>query len=369
MISYSELMYSVLIAFLYLLILPFQLVIFPSTYYSVRDIIYSKSLKKAIYAAASRLLFIAFLSFVLEIIGVSKRTILFGIAMGSFLCSWPSIYQYRLFAFFDSEIKFVYFISCILSVVFSISCGCFSINILLPMILKNKEVYVFDNTGFNIIIQLLGMCIPVGVRSVIEYCEKSNPYMDCKTFAADLCMTYRKIKFEGKFVKDYFYEIDRASERNGIQRELLETVLMLELINRKSWFQQKIEYLACRFLPSYVIKHNCTLGLAQISVENAKHYYKMNPRNFLMKMLDIDESIELCAYYLRSLMEKYTQGYRTEDYQDMDCTTHLSTEQKLSLYIASEYICGCNISLRKFTLVYMTIIEDCESEISLKKVG
>lgn len=75
MISYSELVYSVLIAFLYLLILPFQLVIFPSTYYSVRDIIYSKSLKKAIYAAASRLLFIVFLSFVFEIIGVSKRTI------------------------------------------------------------------------------------------------------------------------------------------------------------------------------------------------------------------------------------------------------------------------------------------------------
>ena len=47
----------------------------PSTYYSVRDIIYSKSLKKAIYAAASRLLFIVFLSFVFEIIGVSKRTI------------------------------------------------------------------------------------------------------------------------------------------------------------------------------------------------------------------------------------------------------------------------------------------------------
>ena len=63
MVSYSELVYSVLIAFLYLLILPFQLVIFPSTYYSVRDIIYSKSLKKAIYAAASRLLFIAFLSY------------------------------------------------------------------------------------------------------------------------------------------------------------------------------------------------------------------------------------------------------------------------------------------------------------------
>lgn len=46
MVSYSELVYSVLIAFLYLLILPFQLVIFPNTYYSVRDIIYSKSLKK-----------------------------------------------------------------------------------------------------------------------------------------------------------------------------------------------------------------------------------------------------------------------------------------------------------------------------------
>lgn len=48
MISYSELVYSVLIAFLYLLILPFQLVIFPSTYYSVRDIIYSKNLKSNI---------------------------------------------------------------------------------------------------------------------------------------------------------------------------------------------------------------------------------------------------------------------------------------------------------------------------------
>ena len=66
--------------------------------------------------------------------------------------------------------------------------------------------------------------------------KNQNPYTGFVRHLKQLeltCMTYRKIKFEGNFGKDYFYEIDRASERNGIQRELLETVLMLELINRK----------------------------------------------------------------------------------------------------------------------------------------
>ena len=370
MISYVELISIVIIALLYLAILPIQLVIFPCSYYSICDVLYSKSLKKALGAATSRFLFILLLSFLFHHLGTANCVIVSAIGLGSFLCSWPSIYQYRLFDFFHSRIKFIYFSSCLLSVVFSVTCAYFSLNTFLPMLLENKAVYLLENTGINILYQLFGLCIPVGVRSLIDHNEESSPYMDNNTFAADLCMTYRKMHFEHKFIENYSYEIKRAADKYSFSYLLLETIILLELINRKSWYQQKIEYLACRYWPSYVISNNCTLGLAQISVINAKSYYKMSPYQYILKMLDPVESIDLCAYYLNSLLEDYSNNeYSFKTGVAGDCLDNLSDNDCLSLFIASKYICGCNVSMKKFTLVYMTIISTCHPLEFVRFVG
>lgn len=46
-VSTNDIIISILVSILYLSILPFQLVIFPMNYFSVKEVIYSRSLKKA----------------------------------------------------------------------------------------------------------------------------------------------------------------------------------------------------------------------------------------------------------------------------------------------------------------------------------
>jgi len=360
-ITTNDLIRILIIAVLYLCILPFQLVIFPSTYYSVRDVIYSKNMKNAVGASASRFLFIFCVCLLFSKLGFAKWIILSGIGVGSFLCSWPSIYHYQLFRFFDHALKLLYFFSCIFSIAFSIACAWFSLDTVIPMIFFNKSFFLLENTGVSFLSQIAGLCIPVGFRDILERHEYTNPYMDEATFSADLCMTYRKMIFEQHFVDEYFHEIADAAEKYHIDYKLLETIILLERINRKTWYRQKIEYLACRFIPSYVIKRNCTLGLAQISVNTASEFFAKSPRRYLLDMLKDEVSIELCAYHLNRLLERYNRRwFSRHDIGGEYNTGDLNATDQLSLYIASNYVCGCNVSLRKFTLVYMTIISQSD---------
>lgn len=356
MFPVESLVRIIFIATTYLLVIPFQLVIFPSNYYSVRDIIYSRSLKKASLAAAARFVFIFLDVSLCSFFECSAVEILWGFGIGSFLCSWPSIYHYQLFVFFRHGIKLCYFISCLLSVVFTVVCAWFSVDTLISMITMGKEFFLLDNSGFNFVMQMIGMCIPVSVRQLLERIELSNPYMDGDTFAADLIMTQRKMWFEQKFCDQYFYEINQAADKYEIHDKLLETIILLELTNRKSWYMQLAEKIVCRYFPQIAIRRNMTLGVAQISVSVAKEYYQQAPTRFLGKMLKPEESIELCAFYLRRLIDQYNRhGWEDSD-EWIDEIEGLTRQQEASLFIASQYICGCNVSLRKFALVYMTIL-------------
>lgn len=356
MISVDSLARVLCIAAVYLLILPFQLVIFPSNYFSVRDIIFSQNLKKASLAAASRFAFVFFTSWLCNVVGCSRNEVLWGFGIGSFLCSWPSIYHYQLFAFFKHGIKFCYFVSCVLSVVFTVVCTWFSVDTLIPMLTQGKEFFLLDNSAFNFIMQIIGMCIPFSVRKLLDHTELSNPYIDSETYTADLIMTQRKMWFEQKFCDQYFYEINSAADKYEIDDKFLETIILLERINRKSWYMQVAERVVCKYFPQIAIRNNMTLGVAQISVSVAHEYYQQAPTRFLEKMLRPEESIELCAYYLRELIDRYKRsGWENSD-EWIDGIVGIDRQQRASLYIASQYLCGCNLSLRKFALVYMTLI-------------
>jgi hypothetical protein len=156
------------IASAYLLVLPFQLVIFPSNYFSVRDIIFSRNAKKAFLAAASRFVFVFFLSWICDAMNCTSKEILWGFGIGSFLCSWPSIYHYQLFLFHKHGIKFWYFISCLASVIYALICAWFATDTLIPMLTKGKEFYLLDNSALNFVIQMIGMCLPLGMSIFIQ---------------------------------------------------------------------------------------------------------------------------------------------------------------------------------------------------------
>lgn len=127
---------------------------------------------------------------------------------------------------------------------------------------------------------------------------------------------------------------------------------------------QRAEYIICRWFPSVAINKNMTLGIAQISVEVAKRYYQQAPRRFLSKMLLPEESIKLCAFHLRELIDQFNEQEKWTDVPEIDgIRSELEKNELLALHIASQYICGCNVSLKKYALVYMTVLKPaCDLE-------
>ena len=99
--------------------------------------------------------------------------------------------------------------------------------------------------------------------------------------------------------------------------------------------------------------------MAQISIRMAHDYFQKAPKRYLAEMLKPEVSIDLCAYIVRELLDGYQAQCDIEYFEDYeDINFDLTDNMKLSLYIASEYTCGHNLSLRKFVMVYATIIQD-----------
>lgn len=273
MINISDIIVTIVISLFYLIILPLQLLLFPMEYYSVKDAIYSGNPKKATGSAASRIIMILIICLIVWLLGKKDSTAIWGITIGSFLCAWPSIYHYQLFAFYKNRYKFLYFCACIASIMFSWGCASFVVKILLPVIFENKVFWLIDNNGIKTVLSVFGVSNPLYLRKIINDDEQDNPYLVSSTYLADMYLTRRKIIFHKNFFEQYYTEIVEAAEQYKIDPSLLLTVIQLEKINRGFWQNNVVEKLAVHFTPGRVIKKNRTLGLAQVSVKSAKDFF------------------------------------------------------------------------------------------------
>ena len=360
MTSTIDIVITIAVSLFYLLIIPFQLVVFPMKYYSVKDVIYSGNLKKATGALITRFLFIFFVCLILWLIKKRDSTAIWGVTIGSILCTWPSIYQYQLYRFIKNKYKMLYFVACIVSVIYSWASAKISIQILLPVIFENKGFFLIDNSGISTIVTLFGFVMPTGVRKIIKEEDQDNPYLVGDTFAADMYLTRRKIQFEEAFFDQYRYEIDKIAEKYDISPALLTIVIQLEKINRGTWRHYISEKIMVRFFPNHLIKKNATLGLAQINIKTAHGFFHMAPSRYLKEMLIPEKSIELCAYILKDIIEEYS--YYTPSHEDPFIDLYednaITDNYKCGLYIASTYICGISDVFKKYTLVYAELINE-----------
>ena len=362
MVSINECIGVCVIALLYLVILPIQLAMFPMQYYSVKDVIYSGNRKKAVGALATRFLFILFLCVISWIIDKNNRIVIWGITIGSFLCAWPSIYHYQLFAFIRNRSKIPYFIACVASIFFSWACATFIMTILLPMVFDNKGFYLIDNNGIKTIWTVINLVSPVALRKFIKEEEQDNPYLLSDTFPADLYLTKRKMQLSNDYIDQYSYEIESSAEKYGMNYGLLRTIIQLEYINRGSIINRLIEKAAVHFVPGLLVKKDASLGLTQIKISNAKGYFHMTPCRYVEQMLKPEISIDLCAYILKNMLDEY-EYYEPCEYDEClteiyDDKENISQNYMVGLYIASEYICGYKNTLKKYVLVYAAIIQD-----------
>lgn len=367
MINSSDVLIVVCVSLLYLVLLPIQLVIFPMQYYSIKDLIYSRNWKKSTGALVSRFIFILIMCFISWIIDKKSQCVIWGVSIGSFLCAWPSIYHYQLFAFFKNKYKFLYFCGCLVSVLFSWACATFIMKMLMPMIFENKGFYLVDNSGINTLVTILGLGGPVGIRRIMKKDQQDNPYLVGDTFQADLYLTKRKIVFQKSFIEQYSNEILQSAEKYNIDSDLLKTIIQLEIINRNSLYNRILEKISVRFFPGVLIHIDASLGLAQIKISTAKDYFHMAPRRYLSDMLKPEINIDLCAFTLKKILEEYDNYDYTmdENLEGLDEDQDITDDFVMSVYIASRYICGKNYILNKYVLVYAKIIsETCPATMS-----
>ncbi len=362
MVNYESIVQTVVIALTYLFIIPFQLIIFPMNYYSVKESIYSSSIKKATKSILIRFIFIFLVCLVAKLLEIDKCSVIWGVTIGSFLCTWPSIYQYQLFIFWKNKSTFIYFVSCIISVLFSLGASVFAFKGILPVVFQESHFYLVENNGISLIFSIISISSPFGMRGLLNKEGQENPYIDSDTFLADLCFTKRKILFENRFEKEYEYEIYESAKKYNITPKLLTTIIQLERINRDILAIRLLEKICVKYLKWYLIKKNATLGVAQIDIKTAKDYFHAAPEKYLSQMLDVSTGIDLCAFRIRKILEAYDgidiDNETYKQYEDLLDTNHTSLDQKLSIYLASEYVCNARLSLRKFVMIYATLIEE-----------
>lgn len=364
MISTKDLIIMIIVAVVYLFILPFQLILFPMKYYSVKDVIYSGNPKKATGALLTRFLFIFLICCVLWLFNKRDNIGIWGIGIGSFLCTWPSIYHYQLFACFRNKYKALYLLACFVSIAFSWACAYFAMKILLPVIYEGKNFFLIDNSGIQLLYTIIGLVMPIGMRKILKEDEQDNPYLVSDTKYADIYLTKRKMDFNSPFFDHFRYEIDEAANKNNVSPALLRTVLQLERINRGTWFNRIGERLAVRFIPHILISRNATLGLGQVSIKKAHGYFHRAPERYIREMLKPEIGIELCAYVLKDIIIDYEEFSPSADdpLADLFEDRYLSVDYKISVFVASHYICGDNNALKKYILIYADIIhEQCPS--------
>lgn len=359
MISIEDIVFTIGVSIVYLSIIPFQLLLFPMNYYSVKDVIYSGKFKNAVGALASRFALITLICWILWMLKKPCFIAIWGITIGSFLCAWPSIYHYQLFCFIKNRYKFLYFLACIVSILFSCGCAIFVQKILLPMIIEGKSFYLIDNNGIKLLFSILSILSPIGIRKMIQEEEQDNPYLVSDTFCADLYFSIRKIQFNKRFFDQYKYEIEKAAKDHNLSSALLMIVIKLEKINRGSWLFCLAEQLAVRFFPGLLIHLDASLGLAQIKISKAQGRFHMAPQKYIRDMLKTDVSIDLCGYVLQDILKEYESFMPSDKDPFFDVyvgDNDISENYKRSLYIASKYVCGEKNVMKKYVLVYAQLI-------------
>lgn len=356
---YRNIGYIALIALLYIIIVPITSHIFTTNYYSVRDIIYSHDKQKGNKALKLRIVIITIFCWLCKLVDLSTINVILGITFGSFLCTWPSIYTYQLYRIWEKG-KFLYLVGCLVSISVSASVAWLSSSVLVPMLYGEVTQIdiIFTNSAATFLWPIFSEVFREGLRNKFRNEKTDNPYILDVRLYTDCAITKQKFSYEEKFIKMYNFEIERSAQKYDLSTETLKTVLLLEKINRADCLNNILEHIACRCLPTIVIKRNCTLGVAQVSVNNAQDYFQQAPRYYLLKMLDKATSIDLCAFMLRKICDSFSE-YMNESELDDNIVfenDYKRLEWKLAYHIACEYLTGNNDSKTNFALVYAALL-------------
>lgn len=357
MLTWEYIWPSIIACILYVVFCRYQRIFLKGSYFSVQDIVFSTNRHKAILALASRFLYILFITFVLSsLLQFPRYSIVYGISFGSFLLTWPSIYMYRLAFHCRNKVKRNYFLGCLMSIWFTYSAVILSYDFILPSLRGTYEISFLGNTGWQLILSILGVVVPNPLNAIMRKNVSEHAYYgECDTFEGDLRILENRIHLEYEFINDKIKFIQAAAKKYDIPEKLLFIVLSIERINRDIAIVRIAEWLICRISTWMAYKMNLSVGIAQLSIPTVKRLTNDPLETFVMKLFDDEYSIYICARYLKALIDTY---FATPNAEILELEKYEVTEtQNVFEYITKMYLTGSSTSEQRFLKVYSAILE------------
>lgn len=308
--------------------------LFPLEYSSVLQ--FEEDEQRTLHSTVIRILYIMAGTLLFSHIFLfSHLQIVCGVFIASFLNVWPAIVQHHLLKPVKSTAHWMLLFRYLLFVAVSVIISTITADRLIPLLKGEESIYLLDNQGISILFWFIAMLLPVSAEQIIIKYSKVHVPIRIDTFQEELSIMKLQLKEKDLFDQKNKYVIERVSRKYNLHVQWLQSILKMERYYRDNSSNRIAEYLLCSWFPNYAIKMDISLGAAQIRISTAQKLLEQNPDFFIRKMWRDDYNIDLCAQYLRSLINDYFAKKRnTEEW----C---LSNYKDLFDYVACQYL-GCD---------------------------
>lgn len=323
--------------------------LFPSEYSSVLQ--FEENEQRTLHSTVIRILYIMTGTLLFSRIFLfSNLQIVCGVFIASFLNVWPAIVQHHLLKLIQSKAHWMLLFRYLLFVIISVIISAITVDRLIPLLKGKESIYILDNQGISILFWFITMLLPLSAEQMIIKYSKVIVPIRIDTFQEELSIMKWILKEKDLFDQKNKYIIEHMSRKYDLHVQWLQSILKMERYYRDNSWNRIVEYLLCFWFPNYAIKMDVSLGAAQIRISTAQKVLGQNPDFFIRKMWREDYNIELCAQYLRSLINDYfTMKRNAEEW----CLTNY---QDLFDYVACKYL-GCDPSEKKpAAFIYSAIL-------------
>lgn len=280
------------------------------------------------------------------------------IGLASFIQIWPTVINYKLLKARQTYLKRKYLLSCVLYVLLNILIVFIAYQFL--FISPNQPSFlIIDNLFVRILLSLLSFStIPlIFLRLFTSTIERREINID--TFQTEIEALKETVLTERESIDYFRYEIIAAAQKYQINPNLLYGILLLEHINRGSYYIRILENFLCRFLSRLAIKLDISVGIGQIKLSSAEKGLKISRVLLVKDILEPKFNINACASYIKFLEDCYNFNYSKIENDQYNCfeynpdrtilyqyTNRLTDDYTFKLYfellkiIISENWCG-----------------------------
>lgn len=350
-LTYDDLLPILGVSIIFSLVATAHRIFLPQMYSSILTFKYTGDYKKTTKSSAIRVLYVLILTIIFyEVVHYTPKQIYLGILIACFLNVWPAIIQYHLLNFWKSKEKAIILLGYISFIVFSVFEAYITIKVIYPMIFENKEYALFSNDGLNLLKTIILCIIPISFEGMLARFSGVVTQIDLDTYLEEVKILNSQLSIENEILKTYEYEIQRICHANFIDVELLKTIVALEYIYRGQWHNRLSEIILCRYFPWLAIKKDISVGLTQIKISTAKEILEMAPQKFVNKLMDPEFNMEVCAKYLKKVINQYNLK------NDNDCLQNQVSD--IYEYIAYSYLCEFYDETNKTALLYSTLLRN-----------